>query len=655
VQLRPTDIARVSDGSIPVEYVTLLKSAVRIDPSLLISLGLLKIIDKDGKTIPLVPSYTQGRLLDLVLHLIDAGEPVRVNCLKARQVYISTIVEAILYAYTSQWKNIRSIVIADDDDGAEYLFGMQKTMHTHMIADWPYLLEKTKRNTLNRLEWESLQSWVMTDTAQNVNAGRKYTYRFVHNSEAAFYPDFDTLTTGLYQSVPKRPRTMIINESTANGMSGGFYNQVMDCYRPKGKYNDELGVWESPGGWKLLFIAWYEHPEYRMPTAGEMISLDGIHFASDQGKNEFLAREADLRVEIRRHHERLISRSEMAFPYKDMPIDTIIQQQLNWRRDTIKDKCHGDPQQFDQEYPDSVDTAFLASGRPAINIAVVQKNIILSRWSRPAAIGSFRWTNPWEDETGKKRFGPKILNGVCLNAGALRVAFDEDSHGLWKIWRRPERGYLYRYCAGADCAEGLEQGDYDYAAMLDRLTQWNEGTQFIQAAATFMGHLDTDEFADQLVMACIYYEMAYMAVERDKYGLSVIKRAVQMYYRFYYRNEFRTGYAVTTDEIGFMTNEQSKKDLVATLNEHVRTGQYRSPDPDFWGQARTFVRDQRGRLGAQGKREDPSVRVYDDAVMGNGIALQCHLWMPKCTKIVQPVTGWRRKLLKQSAKGPMSA
>lgn len=64
----------------------------------------------------------------------------------------------------------------------------------------------------------------------------------------------EEIVTGAMQAVPKSG--YIICESTAKGRQGAFYELVQEAERGK---QHELD-------WNLVFLPWYEHPEYRLDT-----------------------------------------------------------------------------------------------------------------------------------------------------------------------------------------------------------------------------------------------------------------------------------------------------------------------------------------------------------------------------------------------------
>ena len=102
---------------------------------------------------------------------------------------------------TSQQEGVNSLILADDIDGGNYLLDIIKLYHERSPE---HLKPEEKKSNEKKLEFAKTHSQVLIDTANNTNAGRKYTYRYVHLSEVAFFPPnkVDEVMGGLLQTVP---------------------------------------------------------------------------------------------------------------------------------------------------------------------------------------------------------------------------------------------------------------------------------------------------------------------------------------------------------------------------------------------------------------------------------------------------------------------
>jgi hypothetical protein len=119
---------------------------------------------------------------------------------------------------------------------------------------------------------------------------------------------------GLNQSVPYKHGTIIILESTANGVGNWFHEEWHRATQHSSQYVP-------------LFFPWYKHEEYSFPT-------------TTLTQRDLLRDERELQ---RDYHLTL--------------------GQLAWRRHTIINDCLGDEDQFKQEYPCTPNEAFLSTGR----------------------------------------------------------------------------------------------------------------------------------------------------------------------------------------------------------------------------------------------------------------------------------------------------
>lgn len=284
--------------------------------------GYLKIKTKTEGIVTLKLNFAQKKLISIVRSLHLQKKPIRIIVLKARQLGISTISDSIIYAFTSQQEGVNSLILADDVDGGNYLLDMIKLYHEENES---HLKPRERKSNEKKLEFDEIRSQVLIDTANNVNAGRKYTYRYVHLSEVAFFPvnKVDQVMTGLLQTVPKKPGTMIIAESTANGI-GNYFQELWDK-ASKGE-ND----------WYPLFIAWFDNPEYSTPSPKEMV---------------YTASEEEYLRDIEKHTDMKLTKDQMY-----------------WRRLVINNDLKGDKDLFKQEYPGYAAQAFLVSGRPRFDI-----------------------------------------------------------------------------------------------------------------------------------------------------------------------------------------------------------------------------------------------------------------------------------------------
>ena len=164
-------------------------------------------------------AWAQRQFCTAVEDQYNNGKPVRVIVLKARQLGISTATEAILFNWGFIHHGTNGLVIAHESEASGGLFEKTK-----MYWDtWPFRPYYTlKYATRRELSWVETRSHIKVATAKNVASGRGSTLHAVHASECAFYNDPETLMVGLNQTIPDKHGTIVVLESTANGVGNWF-------------------------------------------------------------------------------------------------------------------------------------------------------------------------------------------------------------------------------------------------------------------------------------------------------------------------------------------------------------------------------------------------------------------------------------------------
>jgi hypothetical protein len=193
------------------------------NPFRLVEHGFLTIKTKSKGIIKLYPNNIQQRFIKEVKRIFFGGKPVRIIVLKARQMGISTIIEGIIYAFVSRMKGVNACVVADDLDGANYIFEMQKLFQEMLER---HLKPNIKHSNEKKLAFSGLNSQIVIDTAENPNVGRKYTFQFAHLTEVGRWKkSLNELLAGLGHAIPNSMGTMVFLESTAKG-----YNEFYDLW-----------------------------------------------------------------------------------------------------------------------------------------------------------------------------------------------------------------------------------------------------------------------------------------------------------------------------------------------------------------------------------------------------------------------------------------
>lgn len=317
----------------------------------------LKIRDRrSGGLVTLKPNNVQRRIRAEIIGQMKAGRPVRIIILKSRRMGASTIIQATLAHIAFVTPDFSVITGAHEDKSSEYLHGMTEQMWRALPAPIQPTKEVGIRGKhLSFTHGSSLETF----TAGNGSGvGRGGGWRAMHVSELGFWwNDPDETLQGLRQTIPNEPETIVVIESTANGMGGTFHTEWCRAVSGESDY-------------AALFFAWFEFEDYRMRCSEPLEDLDADELALRRlGVND---------------------------------------EQLTWRRYTIANECGGSLEVFHQEYPAFPDEAFLSTaGRPvfvAQQLATAEA-LVPDPWARgfltgtPVRNGTLSWIDADDGST----------------------------------------------------------------------------------------------------------------------------------------------------------------------------------------------------------------------------------------------------------------
>jgi phage terminase large subunit-like protein len=230
-----------------------------------------------------------------------------------------------------------------------------------------------------------------------------------------------------------------------------------------------------------------------------------------------------------------------------------------------------------------------------------------------------------ESERDARQYGRFLVPGrPVFNVAALRwylegcspgekgcldgKAFVADPQGYLEVWQRPVAGH--EYVIGADVAEGLEHGDFSAAFVLDRAT--------LEHVALWHGHIDADLFGDELANLGYWYNTAAIAPEANNHGLTTITRLKHLSYPNIWRSPVLGRESEKEQQrLGWLTTEATKPLAVGHLGAMFRDKTLKTKSRRLIEEALSFVRDDKGKMGAvKGK--------WDDVVMSGAIAATVH-------------------------------
>ena len=516
----------------------------------------LYIKKKDTEVALLKINQPQQKFYDVLKRQSEAGKPMRVIILKARQMGFSTLTEAILFKRTATRANVTSGIIAHKDDATTNLFNMSKLY----LQELPEQLKpETRASNAKEIIFDNrtgtgLRSKIKCMTAGGDGVGRSDTFQNLHLSEVSSWNNAKEILDGLLQAVPNKPDTLVVIESTAKGYD--YFKELWD--KACAGEND----------FEPLFCAWWELDEYRMPA-------DNIILTEEEKELKKLYNLDD--------------------------------EQIAWRRWCIRNNCGGDVNTFKQEYPACPEEAFLASGEcifdKDIVISQIERNRpLISGWKR----GEFDYKKtilPVRNEKGEVVAIEKKISDIC---------FIEKENGLITIHEEPQvktnnKNEVYakrRYSIGGDTA-GL--GDDYYTAKV-------VGNDNLQTAATLRKQrIDEDKYADQVYCLGRYYHDALIGIETNYSYVPTRELQELNYPNLYLRERLDTTLKEMQKVLGFETTKTTKQVILQALVVAVRDNPATECDIDTLKEMLTFVRKENGKQEAQ-------EGYHDDLVMAKAIA-----------------------------------
>jgi len=188
----------------------------------------------------------------------------------------------------------------------------------------------------------------------------------------------------------------------------------------------------------------------------------------------------------------------------------------------------------------------------------------------------------------------------------------EDTTGRIEITDEPKNGE-FRYLISADVAEGLEKGDNSVMYVYDRVEK--------RDVAQFIGKIDTTVFAYLLNYFAYKYNDAYIAVESNNHGHSVLQKLKEIYDNLYFQEDFTKIVDLDTVRLGWRTDMTTRPIMVGDLREALASEREGVFDRQFYHECMTFVYNRNGKAEAD-------AGCLDDRVMAQAIKWQLHKWLP---------------------------
>lgn len=331
---------------------------------------------------------------------LDSENAARLCILKGRQIGATTLAAALVFTEIYANDNMDALMMTHLKDRTIKSFQMHQIMLKNLPTELQLPLTQASRLGMQYVTGSGLQ----LATAGTTSFGRGGTVPIVHLSEAAYYPSLYEVLGALEPSIPDSPSTLVIVESTANGVGTEFHDF----------WNRAV---EGDNDFRAIFIPWAVDPKHQRK------------FRDLQTRNIWKEAHLDTDNDLQARVQHYGLTMEQAYWYW-------------WYR---KNKLHGDDLLMMQEFPCDPHECFVSSGTPVFNprlTAEYRKGIL----------------------RGKRYDATKIWSTLSdLTAQEDRV--EPYKSAYIEIWNTPSTGRSY--VISADTAEGIEGGDYSCAYIFD--------------------------------------------------------------------------------------------------------------------------------------------------------------------------------------------
>lgn len=541
--------------------------------------------------------------------------PVRAIILKARQIGFSTQQQARMIRATTLWPNRHGLVVAHEKDAGGGLFGIGNGMYSRLEAEEtlkPPTRYHTKAQFIHfaptaRDAWLGgamfPDSKYQVDTAGEAEAGRSKTYDYLHLSEVGFWEHAINKLIALNQTVPRQPHTWSILESTANGAN---------------LFKDEWDrAVKGESDFLPFFWPWWKESTYRLEFANEaeLRAFKPGRGRYSEGERELLEGPIDYETGERAPGLEL--------------------EQLHWRRQVIRNECLGKLDKFQQEYPSTPEEAFIATGRTRFDQKAVSQILVQIDLTDPGIPDE---SNPGPIIGG---FAPGSVDVIDSPRGTGKIEVPKNPIWVpesewrgdpWRLWLpRDDEGMPLlepiedektgkterrQFVGGVDVSggqmsEGATETDWHAIELIDHRTR--------EQVAEYRSHEDPDLLAVQLYLAALFFGEPELAVEvTGGWGLPVARK---LYFDFgysyvYIRTRLEGRAESEDDRLGWSTSRATKPVLESNMDELLRAGiPGLVKSRELAHELRTFVRDDKGRTGAEPGK-------HDDLLMAKMIAQQ---------------------------------
>jgi hypothetical protein len=468
----------------------------------------------------------------------DQKKPVRLLIPKARKQGITTLIQALFFERLYNRDHEEAAVVAHNAESSSYIFQISRRFYDFLPTNMQRGLKYSAKTELEYVEPHGSKYMVMTARSGDALA-KGTTPTMFHGSEVANWADSGQdpwrAWTSIASSIPDHHETSIILESTANGRDPFFYRMCM-------------GALKGDNDFEVVFLPWYLNDKYvrKIEEKGWRITQEEDH----------------IRGEIKDTTEYFIS-----------------DDQFEYRRWCIKNKCGGENSIWDRYYPATLRDAFAVSEKRFFSeeVKTHYRNMVQK---------------------------PRVIGDMGVSGEGIPI-FDPNVHGSINIWEKPIN--REKYVLSVDVSEGMPGGDYHSAYVMKKST--------VEAVASMHCLVDTDELCDQLYRLGFWYNRALIAPENNHNPELCRRLSYHLRYpNLYWYRDINTPKS-RAHRPGWNTNVKTRREMLDVLKMVTRQKMLLIYDEGFIEEMEDFAWSVTSRKwqAASGK--------HDDRLMSMAIAL----------------------------------
>lgn len=550
----------------------------------------------------------QRKLIKRLEKMRKAGKPIRLILLKARQWGGSTAIQIYMaWLQLVHEVGLNSLIIAHQGTGSDEI----KDMFDRMIKSYPVemlhelgdayapnepkMVGVGKSGNIFRVPQRNCK--IKIGTAERPNSCRGGDYNLVHLSEVALWKETDgkkpeDIVRSACSGILLRPYTMIVYESTPNGVGNFFHKEYLAAKKGLSQF-------------EAMFVAWFEIELYELP------------FENEAEKYEF----AKKLFANRRNEEIKSDREEPGTYLWRLWEKGATLEAIHWYvSERSKYTNHGD---MASEYPSDDIEAFTYSGRKVFSSEDVEQ-------FRPACRAP-RWIG---EIYGSADEGEKAIEGL---------RFKKEADGRLFMWHDVERSdeeeVTDRYLVIVDVCKGhTKNADFADILVIDRLFMMDGEPPVV--AAEWHGHIDMDKLAWKSTQVAAYYNNALLVIESNtletnntkgeaEYILTLIHEVYgrQLYARKQSAEDIRQG---LPKKYGYHTNPLTKKVVIYNLKVVIRERLYIEREEACLDEYLTYVETENNVFEAM-------EGYHDDRLMTRAIGMQVCYHEMELPRIVKKI------------------